>query len=414
MKNFVKNNTYLKVSLYAIMVVVVSILFYRISSNTDNIAPSILAFFKGIISIISPILYGLLIAYLFNPIMIFFENYFIKWFNPSSTKQKRFIRSLSIVAVYICIIGTLIIMFRYLVPQITANIKDLSAALPDYAKELELKINELEHSINESISGLPYQLDTSQIFTMIDPAKYLNTDFIGNMISNVMSQAMGIVSSLFNWIMGLVIAFYVLMQKENFSYGTKRICYTLLDHHKATKLIAICSEGHEIFIKFFVGKFIDSFIIGVICFIGLSILRNPYAILLSIIVGVFNMIPYFGPILGAIPAVIITLFTGFMPAVVVGIFIFILQQFDGLVLGPKILGDSIGLSPFWIISGILIGGALWGPLGMFFASPIIAVILKNLNRYMDRVLSQKNIQLDCETISPIELSEPSSKKRKNK
>lgn len=414
MKNFVKNNTYLKVSLYAIMVVVVSILFYRISSNTDNIAPSILAFFKGIISIISPILYGLLIAYLFNPIMIFFENYFIKWFKPSSTKQKRFIRSLSIVAVYICIIGTLIIMFRYLVPQITANIKDLSTALPDYAKELELKINELERSINESISGLPYQLDTSQIFTMIDPAKYLNTDFIGNMISNVMSQAMGIVSSLFNWIMGLVIAFYVLMQKENFSYGTKRICYTLLDHHKATKLIAICSEGHEIFIKFFVGKFIDSFIIGAICFIGLSILRNPYAILLSIIVGVFNMIPYFGPILGAIPAVIITLFTGFMPAVVVGIFIFILQQFDGLVLGPKILGDSIGLSPFWIISGILIGGALWGPLGMFFASPIIAVILKNLNRYMDRVLSQKNIQLDCETISPIELSEPSSKKRKNK
>ena len=414
MKNFVKNNTYLKVSLYAIMVVVVSILFYRISSNTDNIAPSILAFFKGIIGIISPILYGLLIAYLFNPIMIFFENYFIKWFKPSSTKQKRFIRSLSIVAVYICIIGTLIIMFRYLVPQITANIKDLSTALPDYAKELELKINELERSINESISGLPYQLDTSQIFTMIDPAKYLNTDFIGNMISNVMSQAMGIVSSLFNWIMGLVIAFYVLMQKENFSYGTKRICYTLLDHHKATKLIAICSEGHEIFIKFFVGKFIDSFIIGAICFIGLSILHNPYAILLSIIVGVFNMIPYFGPILGAIPAVIITLFTGFMPAVVVGIFIFILQQFDGLVLGPKILGDSIGLSPFWIISGILIGGALWGPLGMFFASPIIAVILKNLNRYMDRVLSQKNIQLDCETISPIEISEPSSKKRKNK
>ncbi len=414
MKNFVKNNTYLKVSLYAIMVVVVSILFYRVSSNTDNIAPSILAFFKGIISIISPILYGLLIAYLFNPIMIFFENYFVKWFKPSSSKQKRFIRSLSIVAVYICIIGTLIIMFRYLVPQITANIKDLSTALPDYAKELELKINELERSINQNISGLPYQLDTSQIFTMIDPAKYLNTDFIGNIISNVMSQAMGIVSSLFNWIMGLVIAFYILMQKESFSYGTKRICYTLLDHQKATKLIAICSEGHEIFIKFFVGKFIDSFIIGAICFIGLSILRNPYAILLSIIVGVFNMIPYFGPILGAIPAVIITLFTGFMPAVVVGIFIFILQQFDGLVLGPKILGDSIGLSPFWIISGILIGGALWGPLGMFFASPIIAVILKNLNRYMDRVLSQKNIQLDCETISPIELSEPSSKKRKNK
>ncbi len=415
MKNFWKNNSYLKVSLYAIMVVVVSILFYRISSNTDNIAPSILAFFKGIISIIAPILYGLLIAYLFNPIMIFFENYFIKWFKPSTVNQKKAIRSISIVAVYICIIGTIILMFRYLVPQITENIKDLSAALPDYANNLEEKINALEKSVNQSISGLPYQLDTSQVFTMIDPAKYLNTDFLGNIVSNLMGQAMSIVSSLFNWVMGLVIAFYVLMQKESFSYGTKRLCYTLLSRQKADKLIAVFSEGHEIFIKFFVGKFIDSFIIGAICFVGLSILDNPYAILLSFIVGVLNMIPYFGPLLGAIPAVIITLFTGFMPAVVVGIFIFLLQQFDGLVLGPKILGDSIGLSPFWIISGILIGGALWGPLGMFFASPIIAVLLKNLNRYMDRVLSQKDVHLDPIPVdAPLPSEEKPVKVGKNK
>lgn len=415
MKNFWKNNSYLKVSLYAIMVVVVSILFYRISSNTDNIAPSILAFFKGIISIIAPILYGLLIAYLFNPIMIFFENYFIKWFKPSTVKQKKAIRSISIVAVYICIIGTVILMFRYLVPQITENIKDLSAALPDYANNLEEKINALEKSVNQSISGLPYQLDTSQVFTMIDPAKYLNTDFLGNIVSNLMGQAMSIVSSLFNWVMGLVIAFYVLMQKESFSYGTKRLCYTLLSRQKADKLIAVFSEGHEIFIKFFVGKFIDSFIIGAICFVGLSILDNPYAILLSFIVGVLNMIPYFGPLLGAIPAVIITLFTGFMPAVVVGIFIFLLQQFDGLVLGPKILGDSIGLSPFWIISGILIGGALWGPLGMFFASPIIAVLLKNLNRYMDRVLRQKDVHLDPIPVdAPLPSEEKPVKVGKNK
>lgn len=407
MKNFWKNNPYLKVSLYAIMVVVVSILFYRISSNTDNIAPSILAFFKGIISIISPILYGLLIAYLFNPIMMFFEKYFIKWFKPSTMKQKRIIRTISIILVYISIIGTVILMFRYLVPQITENLKDLSAALPEYARSLELKINALEKSVNQSISGLPYQLDTSQIFTMIDPAKYLNTDFIGNIISHLMGQAMGIVSSLFNWIMGLVIAFYVLTQKESFAHGTKRLCYTLLSPSKADKLIAVFSEGHEIFIKFFVGKFIDSFIIGIICFIGLYLLDNPYSILLAFIVGVLNMIPYFGPLLGAIPAVVITLFTGFMPAVVVAIFIFLLQQFDGLVLGPKILGDSIGLSPFWIISGILIGGALWGALGMFFASPIIAVLLKNLNRYMDRVLMQKDIHL-----KPLLIDAPAPTKEK--
>ena len=393
MKNFLKNNNYLKISLYAIFVIVASILFYRISSNTDNIAPSIMKFINEIIDVIDPILFGLLIAYLFNPIMMFFEKYLTKWLKPSSKRQNSSIRSISILLVYVCIIGTIILMFQYLVPQISKNLSELSSALPDYAESLELKINELENSINQSIAGLPYQLDTSQIFNMIDPVKYLNTNFIGNIMTNILNHTAVIMSSLFNWLMGLVIAFYVLQQKDSFARGTKRLCHTLFSIKSANKIISISSEGHDIFIKFFVGKFIDSFIIGVLCLIGLTILRNPYALLLSIIVGVFNMIPYFGPFLGAVPAVLITLFTGFMPAVMVAVFILILQQFDGLVLGPKILGDSIGLSPFWIISGILIGGAIWGPLGMFFASPIIAVILKNVDRYMDKSLNQKKITL---------------------
>ena len=393
MYNFLKNNNYLKVSLYAIFVVIVSILFYRISSNTDNIAPSIMAFIDGIIDIIEPILYGLLIAYLFNPIMIFFETYIKKWFKPSSKRSQGVTRSISILLVYIFIIGTIILMFQYLVPQISKNLGELSLALPDYAKSLEVKITQVENSINQSIEGLPYMLDTSKIFDMIDPAKYLNTDFIGNIMTNLLNHAASIMSSLFNWLMGLVIAFYVLQQKEAFAKGTKRLCYTLFSTKFSDKTISIFSEGHQIFIKFFVGKFVVSFIIGVLCLIGLTLLDNPYALLLSVIVGVLNMIPYFGPFLGAIPAVLITLFTGFMPAVMVAIFILILQQFDGLVLGPKILGDSIGLSPFWIISGILIGGAIWGPLGMFFASPIIAVLLKNLDRYMDKILKQKQIKL---------------------
>ena len=391
MKGFFKDNNYLRISLYAILVVVVSILFYRISSNTDNIAPSILVFFKGIVAVIAPILYGLLIAYLFNPIMIFFERYYTKWFKVSTTRQRRAVRSLSIVSVYLVIFGTLVLMIRYLVPQITVNLRDLLNALPEYAMNLEGQIAALESSVNESISGLPYKLDTSQIFTMIDPEKYLNADFISSILSNIVGGAVGFTSSLFNWIMGLVIAFYVLGQKESFSFGAKRLTYAIFRKDTAEKTIAIFSEGHETFIQFFVGKFIDSLIIGIIAFIGLTILGNPYAMLLALIIGVFNMIPYFGPLLGGIPAVIITLFTGFMPAVIVGIFVFLLQQFDGLVLGPKILGDSIGLSPFWIISGILIGGALWGPLGMFFAAPLIAVILTNINRVVDKRLGQREI-----------------------
>ena len=391
MKGFWKDNSYFKISLYAIFVAVVTILFYRFSSNTDNIAPSIMAFFNGIINIILPILYGLLIAYLFNPIMIFFEKYYTLWLKPQNPKFKKFIRTFSIISVYACIVGTLIIMVRYLVPQIYENIKELLIVLPDSVNNLSTKITEMENAINSNIETLPYQLDTSKLFDMIDPEKILNPELINNLATKLMNSALSITSSLYNWIMGLVIAFYMLTQKEDFARGTKRLIYSTFNRNHAEKIIAIFAEGHSIFVQFFVGKFIDSTIIGVLCFIGLSIMKNPYALLLSVIVGVFNMIPYFGPLLGAIPSVVITLFTGFMPAVFVGIFIFALQQFDGLVLGPKILGDSIGLSPFWIISGIIIGGALWGPLGMFFASPVIAVILNNIERWVTKRLMARNI-----------------------
>ena len=393
MKNFWKGNEYLKISLYAILVIIVSILFYRISSNTDNIAPSIASFFAGIIKVISPILYGLLIAYLFNPIMAFFEKYLMKWFKPKSMRQKKAIRSFSIALVYLFIIGTLILVFRFMIPKIFDNIKELATASPNYIHQLETYLDTAESAVDSNLSTFPYQFDTSKIFDILNPEKYFDANFLSDIVSAIMSQAVNITSSLFNWIMGLVIAFYVLAQKENFAYSMKKLTYALFSRSNANRIINLLSEGHEVFIQFFIGKFIDSLIIGIIAFIGLTLMDNPYAILLALIIGVFNMIPYFGPILGAIPAVVITLFTGFTPAVFVGLFIFILQQFDGLVLGPKILGDSIGLSPFWIISGILIGGALWGALGMFFASPIIAVLLANLDRWMDRVLKNKAIDI---------------------
>jgi len=411
MKNFWKDNLYFKISLYAIFVAAVTILFYRFSSNSDNIAPSIAAFFGAITKIILPILYGLLLSYLLNPIMIFFEKYYLKWAKPKTIKQKKMIRSLSILSVYVCIIGLLTLMIRYLVPQIYENIRQLIDVAPKYMENLNDQLIALETAINDNVSTLPFTIDTEEIFNRFNPEKFFNMTLVNNMLSGIMTRAVTLTSSLYNWIMGIVIAFYVLTQKEDFSRGMKRLTYATLRKDRAEKIIAVFAEGHDIFIQFFVGKFIDSFIIGVICFIGLYIMGNPYALLLAVIVGIFNMIPYFGPILGAIPAVIITLFTGFMPAVFVGIFIFILQQFDGMVLGPKILGDSIGLSPFWIVSGIIVGGALWGPLGMFFASPIIAVILKNIERWIQKRLNAKQISEDTFVVEP---QEASSLQRLNK
>lgn len=393
MKKFFKDNPYFQISLYIIFIVIISILFYRFSSNTDNIAPAIMRFISSVMNVLMPIIYGLLIAYILNPIMIFFERYYLK-LNPKTDKQIRSIRTLSIVTVYLCIIGVLIMIVRFLGPQIYNNLRELFTLAPTSLAELNNHMVDMETTVTNSLAEFPFAIDLSMIFDLINPEKWFNPQVINNVISGIMGSAFSVTSTLYNWVMGLVIAFYLLAEKEKFARGAKKVAYAVFDPAHADRIIALFSEGNEIFNRFFVGKFIDSTIIGVICFLGVSILRNPYALLIALIVGIFNMIPYFGPILGAIPSIIITLFTGIMPAIAVAVFIVILQQFDGLVLGPKILGNSIGLGPFWIISGIIIGGALWGPLGMFFASPIVAVILNNINRWVTKRLKERRIHIE--------------------
>ena len=309
--------------------------------------------------------------------------------------------NLSIIIVYICIFGTLFLTIRFLVPQILDNIKVLFNNLPTYLDELKDIIAQLQHTINQNIS---YPDVTQFVNEIINPSKVSHlVDFasLSKAFDHVISGTMNLTGTILNLIIGIMIASYAVMQKETFTNGSKRLIYALFRQNTANKIISIASESHTTIIRFFVGKSLDSLIIGIICFIVLSIMKNPYALLLSFIVGLFNMIPYFGPFIGAIPAVILTLFEGIPAAIGVAIFIFLLQQFDGLYLGPKILGESIGITPFWIISAITVGGAIAGPLGMFFASPILAVILSITNRWIDKRLNTKRI--DLPKLSPDEI-----------
>lgn len=392
---------YVKIALYTLFVIVAAILVYRISSNTDNIIPHVYAYIKSIIAIFTPILYGLLIAYLLNPAVAFFERYLIKWTHSTTFKDFKRLRLLSIIIVYICIFGTLFLTIRFLVPQILDNIKVLFNNLPTYLDELKDIIAQLQHTINQNIS---YPDVTQFVNEIINPSKVSHlVDFasLSKAFDHVISGTMNLTGTILNLIIGIMIASYAVMQKETFTNGSKRLIYAIFRQNAANKIIRIAAESHTTIIRFFVGKSLDSLIIGIICFIVLSIMKNPYALLLSFIVGLFNMIPYFGPFIGAIPAVILTLFEGIPAAIGVAIFIFLLQQFDGLYLGPKILGESIGITPFWIISAITVGGAIAGPLGMFFASPILAVILSITNRWIDKRLNTKRI--DLPKLSPDEI-----------
>lgn len=384
---------YIKIALYTLFVIVAAILTYRISSNTDNIIPNVHAYLKSVLGIFSPILYGLLIAYLMNPAVAFFERNLIRWTRSTAHVNIKRLRVLSIIIVYLCLFGTVFLTIRFLVPQILNNIIVLFNNLPTYVDEFQKLLFKLQLSINDALAYPDFSQFVNEIINPAQVRELINPKSLQTVFDKLVTSTMSITGTLLNLVIGFVISVYAIMQKETFINGSKRTIYAIFKASTANKIIDVANEAHTTIIKFFVGKSLDSLIIGVICFIGLSILKNPYALLLSFIVGVFNMIPYFGPVIGAIPAVILTLFEGVAPAIIVGIFIFFLQQFDGLILGPKILGDSIGITPFWIISAITIGGALAGPLGMFFASPILAVILSMVNRWIDKRLDTKQIKL---------------------
>ncbi len=202
-----------------------------------------------------------------------------------------------------------------------------------------------------------------------------------------------------NLLIGIIVSIYLLAMKENFSAGSCKLCYALAPEHWATWFIQGVKKADTIFSSFFRGKLLDSLIIGVLCFIFSSIFRFPYAPLISVVVGVTNIIPFFGPFLGAIPSAFLILLDNPIKCLYFVIFVIVLQQFDGNILGPKILGGSTGISGFWVIVAILVGGGLWGVPGMFLGVPIFACVYSGLKSFAAFLLKRKDLPVDTSCYS---------------
>ncbi len=203
-------------------------------------------------------------------------------------------------------------------------------------------------------------------------------------------------------LVGIIISIYVLMSKEEFIGQSKKLMYALLPGKSANAVIHTVHKSNEIFGGFISGKILDSMIIGVLCFICLYFMKMPYALLVSVIVGVTNVIPFFGPYLGAVPSTILIMLASPIQGVYFIIFILILQQFDGNILGPAILGESTGLSSFWVVFAILVGGGIFGILGMIIGVPAFAVIIYVIRRMVNYILEKKQLPLDSKEYVPVE------------
>lgn len=379
---------YFKIGLYAFLVLSMTVLFEKVIGNIDIIAQYVSYFLGKAYRILTPFIYGFFIAYILNPAI----NKVELWLQTLDKRKgrSRLRRILSILIVYISVFGFLSLVFIYVIPQIYQSIVDLFQKAPSNLAVLEKNLEQLLISYN----SIEYYDFKSIIDSNIDPLIQKSSLILNQVFTYILNSAVGITSGFLNILLGLMIGFYLLNEKEGFIKKIKDTIYAIFNLETANKILSIAEESHIMFNRFFVGKFIDSFIIGILCFIGMLFLKNPYALLLSVIVGITNMIPYFGPFIGAIPAILITLLVSPIDALWVSLFIFILQQFDGIILGPKILGDSTGLSPFWVIFSIMVGGALLGVLGMLIGVPTFAVIRTVFNRWVEKRLQKKGLIKD--------------------
>ncbi len=387
MNKFFKNNYNLRKSLYTLGIVIISIIFYR---YTENVRIS--SFIPIIFNVLSPFIYGAVMAYLLNIGTRCIEKRLfskIKYFQTNDVKIKKNKRILSIALAFIILLGAIIGFVSYIIPEIMSSVQNIiNVAIGfDYTSIKKWIDNFLiQNNIvlgSEAYNSLINSIN-SIMETFTDWLKYLP-----NMIWSIVSHAMNIASSVVNVIMGLIIAFYLLIDKEKIINFGKTIVKCIFPEKHSDIIISNIRFVNDTFNSFFSGKTLDSLIIGIIFFIGAIILNIPYPMLFSIIIAVTNMIPYFGPFIGAVPVTILTILVSPIKGIWVLIFIIILQQFDGMILGPKILGDSIGLKPIGVIFAIIVGGAVAGPLGMFFGVPLFACLFKLFFNFINRIYSEK-------------------------
>ena len=381
---------YFKISFYAFVVISLAILFEKFLGAADIIAINFISGVKFIFSILEPFIFGGFIAYFLDSIVNWIEK---KIFVNVNKRHKRLF---SAITTYFIFIGLLIWSLIYFIPELIYNVQKLILITPNALGKLNNIrygfLYEIIDKINK-IFGTNY--DLSDLFEMILEPFVKSVSSLKNMSGEIITKTFGFASSVLNSVLGLVIAFYMLCDKQRLLNSAKKIVYIIFGNKKSRKIIFSLGEYNSVFKKFIIGKSIDSIIIGVLFFVIASFVNLPYLLFLSLIIGITNMIPYFGPFIGAIPVILIAFLNKPITALWIAIIIFALQQFDGIILGPKILGDSTGLKPLEVIFAIIFGGALFGIFGMFFGVPIFAVILKILRnavnkKYMEKINYERN------------------------
>ena len=391
---------YLYWGVTALLVIIGGISFYYLLFHGGSFRSNLVA----LLDIAAPIIDGLVLAYLMWPILHFIErrmlypvrDFLIRKFPGLSSGKKHMThicRGVGILMTLTFVSFLIYGFFQVVIPQIIASISSIIKQLPEYFRNLTNWLDEILSS-NPNLEKAAGDMITSYSGTFYD---WLNNTLIPRMntlVRTVSASMINLAKFLWDLVIGLIISIYLLSSKEKFQGQAKKTIYALLDVNRANALTDNARLIDRTFGGFINGKLLDSFLIGVISFICVSLLKFPYPMLLSFIIGVTNIIPFFGPFIGAVPCALLILMVNPMQALYFVIFIFVLQQFDGNILGPRILGNSTGLTGFWVIFSITLFSGLLGVAGMILGVPVFAVFYTLVRRRINGNLKRKGMPVE--------------------
>ena len=381
------NRKYLTIAVYATCAVIVSAIAVMVIFNFDTVVSKI----SVLGAVATPIIIGIFCAYLLNPLMTKIETGPLKKLSGSSVKKKRGqARALSLTITMLIVVLVLALIVIMVIPQLVENMVSIFSNMDSYINTIKNWLSNIFDDNPTLVEFLGNPLDDFNKFVS-DIWKEYSNELMG-MVGNVASTVWAILDTMKNVLIGLIISIYLLARKEMFIGQTKKLIFAFLKVNKAQRFLGICREASKKFLGSIVGKIIEAFIVAMLCFIGCTCMKLPYSLLISAIMFVFNLIPFIGPFIGAVPCTILLLLSDQpIQALWFVIFIVILQMVDGNIIAPWILGDSTGLPAVWILISSLIGGGLFGMLGMFLGVPVCAVVYMLFKDFIENRLKKRRL-----------------------
>ena len=408
-RRFNWDKRYLYWGVTAFCVIAAALLFYFAVGNITVFGGAI----SRLVSILAPFIWGLVICYLLSPLMRSVEN---RLFLPLARKLyrknkkndgRRFARALTVVFCEIVLILVLVALVYLIIPQMLSSVQTLISNSGVYIDNLSKWADGLFKNypvLDDYLGGFLDNFNTNL-------GNWLETKLlprVGSVVTSVTSGVYGVAKSIYNLIIGIIVSIYLLSDKEGFVAAVKRMTYSVFSVETADRLRSGLNFVDRTFMSFLNGKLLDSLIIGIICYIVCSILKMPYTLLVSVIVGVTNIIPFFGPLIGAVPSALIILMVDPTKCLIFIIFVIILQQIDGNIIGPRILGNSTGITGFWVMFSIILGGGLFGFWGLLLGVPVFVVIYSLVTNLIVKKLKRNDLPWELEDYKELDYIDPAT------